>query len=133
MNKKPALFSPLEARVLLDLLDGRAPRYVMDHLHLSESVFRTHISHIRSKVRRSWSPIEEKPLPPLTITPAQLRVLRLRAEGKSHGQIAYALGISICTSHIHSSQGLKRLGIDCRHGYRLGPLQQALAKLEEVK
>ena len=137
MKKNLPSFTPLESRILLYILDGRAPRYVMEKLALNHNSLGVHLSHCRSKIRagcrNGQNPNETPPPTPLPITPAQRRVLEMRAEGHSHPHIANTLGVSVNTSYLHASAGMRRLGVDCRNGFQLEPLQRALARLNGGK
>ncbi len=48
---------------------------------------------------------------PAALTPSQLVVLRLRAEGLNNGEVAKRLDVSEQTVKNHAAEGYKRLGV----------------------
>ena len=74
-------------------------------IYLSPAISRTVIDAYMARVSGG----AEKPPDPLT--PRQLEILRLVAEGQSTKEIAFALNVSVKTVETHRAQLMQRLGI----------------------
>jgi DNA-binding CsgD family transcriptional regulator len=132
MNKNSIYLTETEGKIMLLLLDGRAPRFICHEQSISEDTFRVHLRNMKKKVQKGWNskPVKAEETPHIP-TQMQLKVLERRAARKNHFEIADELGISYLTSYAHASAGMKRMGVIHRNGYDMGPLRKALAALAE--
>jgi DNA-binding NarL/FixJ family response regulator len=108
----------IELDLALDAV-GRGETY------LSPSISRTVIDGYLSRVAGGY----RTPLDPLT--PRQLEVLKLVAEGKSTKQVAAALGVSAKTAEAHRGAIMRRLGIHDVAGLVKYALRQGVTSQEE--
>src|ERR687886_2877437 len=68
--------------------------------------------HLLRRLANTVTPVQGPPVEPLT--PREYEVLRLVAEGKTNGEIAYDLSISLSTVKFHIEHIIAKLGTSDR-------------------
>ncbi|GAA0995042.1 LuxR family transcriptional regulator [Acrocarpospora macrocephala] len=72
------------------------------------------VTHVDLLARRTGISLTEAPEEPALLTPRELEVLRLVAEGRSNRDIASQLSISAKTASVHVSNIIAKLGVSTR-------------------
>lgn len=106
----------LVERVIEDLSSARQPVPVVEDLPWGDAamlaLLRTLAETLRAKPRRAASPTVPDPL--AALTPRELEVLALVAEGLTNPQIAGRLNMAAKTASVHVSAILAKLGAATR-------------------
>lgn len=95
------------------LLKNSNPEQIVDQLiQVMQGV--TIVSPEVSKILAE-SRTDQNDLPQLNLTPREMEVLRLIADGKSNQEVGDRLGISVWTAKVHAKHILKKLGFSTRN------------------
>jgi two-component system, NarL family, response regulator LiaR len=126
------VFPAIQAGALGYLLKDSSPQELLQAIR---QVFRGEPSldpAVARKVLAELSAPPSKPLTPDPLTPRELEILRLVAQGKSNKEIAAELVIAEETVHTHVSNILNKLHLASRTQAALYALKEGLASVEDI-
>jgi NarL family two-component system response regulator LiaR len=126
------VFPAIKAGALGYLLKDSGPQ---DLVQAIRQVYRGEPSLEPSIARKVLSELSSPPRKPLTsdpLTPRELDVLRLVAQGRSNKEIAAQLAIAKETVHSHVSNILSKLHLASRTQAALYALREGIASLDDI-